>query len=236
MPDALNYREGHHPGCSCMCLTCLTTEKDPRQESPLSAWMGGATEKDWPRRPSDCQLQDNWKKTDRAITPAEEEVSVPGQLAPRGSLQAKQLHYLHTQLSLGQSCHREKNILHLCVKGRFGRFWLFVTLWTVSCQASRSEGVSRQEYCSVLAYTACHTLLEHSISCCCSSQPPWVLGAARTPTTQAATPPLHLPEADPSPYWGRPKPSGAASGGSPSGRSTYTGGNETTIETQGQCG
>ena len=108
MPDALNYREGHHPGCSCMCLTCLTTEKDPRQESPLSAWMGGATEKDWPRRPSDCQLQDNWKKTDRAITPAEEEVSVIGQLAPRGSLQAKQLHYLHTQLSLGQSCHREK--------------------------------------------------------------------------------------------------------------------------------
>ena len=141
----------------------------------------------------------------------------------------------HSTLT-GVELPQGKNIVHLCVKGHFGGFWLFVTLWTVSCQASRSEAVSRQEYCSVLAYTACHTLLEHSISCCLSSQPPWVLGAARTPETQAATPPLHLPEADPSPYWSRPKPSRAASGGSPSGRQTYTGGNETAIETQGHCG
>ena len=34
------------------------------------------------------------------------------------------------------------------------------------------EGVSRQEYWSVLASTGLHTLLEHYISCCPSCQPP----------------------------------------------------------------
>ena len=91
-----------------MCLTWQTTEKDPRQGIPLSAWTGGAMEKDWPKRPSDHQLQEAWKKTDRAITPATEAVCVPEHLVLPGSLQAKQLHHLHTQLSLGQRCHRQK--------------------------------------------------------------------------------------------------------------------------------
>ena len=64
--------------------------------------MGGAMEKDWPKRPSDCQLQEAWKKdSDRAITPAMEAVCVPEHLTPPGSLQAKQLHHLHAQLSRG---------------------------------------------------------------------------------------------------------------------------------------
>ena len=46
-----------------MCLTHQTTEKNPRQRSPLSAWTGRAKEKDCPKRPSDCQLQEAWKKT-----------------------------------------------------------------------------------------------------------------------------------------------------------------------------
>ena len=53
-----------------MCLTCWTTEKDPRQGSPLSslelsssAWMQGTKEKDWHKKPSDCQLQEAQKKT-----------------------------------------------------------------------------------------------------------------------------------------------------------------------------
>ena len=37
-----------------------------------------------------------------------EAVCVPAHLAPPGSPQAKQLHHLHAQLSLGQSCHRQK--------------------------------------------------------------------------------------------------------------------------------
>ena len=145
MPDALNYREGHHPGCSCMCLTCLTTEKDPRQESPLSAWMGGATEKDWPRRPSDCQLQDNWKKDWKSHNSCRGGSQCPWTTGttrvPASQAAALPSHSTLTGAELPQG----KNILHLCVKGRFGHFWLFVTLWTVSCQASWSEGVSRQE-------------------------------------------------------------------------------------------
>ena len=37
-----------------------------------------------------------------------------------------------------------------------------------------------------------HTLLEHCISCRPSRQPPWLLGAARTPAPQATAPPSHL--------------------------------------------
>ena len=66
--------------------------------------MGGATEKDGPKRPSYRQLQDS----DRAITPAAEAVHVPTHLVLPGSPQAKQLCHLHAQLSLGQSCHRQK--------------------------------------------------------------------------------------------------------------------------------
>ena len=46
-----------------MCLTCETMEKDPRQGSPLSAYTDGATEKDWPKKLSDRQLQEARKKT-----------------------------------------------------------------------------------------------------------------------------------------------------------------------------
>ena len=35
---------------------------------------------------------------------------------------------------------------------RFSHVWLFVTLWTVACEAPLSLGFSRQEYWSVLPY------------------------------------------------------------------------------------
>ena len=57
------YRVGPQPGGPSICLTPRTTEKDPRQGSPLSAWTGTAMEKDWPKRPSDSQLQEAWKRT-----------------------------------------------------------------------------------------------------------------------------------------------------------------------------
>ena len=41
-----------------MCLTHQTTEKDPGKESPLGARMAEAKEKDWPKRPTDHQLQE----------------------------------------------------------------------------------------------------------------------------------------------------------------------------------
>ena len=96
----------------------------------------------------------------------------PAHLALPGSPPAKQLYLLQAQLSLGQSCHRQKKVLSLCRQGRFGCVQLFATLWTVACQASLSGGLSRQEHWNVLANTGCHTLLEHYISCCPSRQLP----------------------------------------------------------------
>ena len=84
-PDALNYRVGPHPGRPFKCLMRQTTEKDPKRGSPLSAWMGGTMEKDWPKRPSDRQLQKAWKKTDKALRPAAEAVLILAQLVPPGS-------------------------------------------------------------------------------------------------------------------------------------------------------
>ena len=52
-----------------------------------------------------------------AMTPGAEAVRVPAHLAPPGSLQAKQLRPLHIQLSLGQSCHRQK-VLHVRAQDR----------------------------------------------------------------------------------------------------------------------
>ena len=61
-PNALNYRVGPQPGGPLYVPDALKTEKDPRQGSPLSAWMDGAMEKDQPKRPSDCQLQEAQKR------------------------------------------------------------------------------------------------------------------------------------------------------------------------------
>ena len=74
-PDAQNYRVGH-PGCSFKWLMCQTQSRTPawapiyvpdilnnREGPQASAWTGRAPEKDWPKRPSDHQLQEAWKKT-----------------------------------------------------------------------------------------------------------------------------------------------------------------------------
>ena len=73
--------------------------------------MGGALEKDWLERPSDRQLREARERSlVRAITSALEAVRVSAHLVLPGSPQARQLHYCHAQLSLGQSCHRQKNL------------------------------------------------------------------------------------------------------------------------------
>ena len=81
------------------------------------------------------------KDSDRAITPAMEAVCVPAHLALPGSPQAKQLHHLHTQLSLGQSCRREKTLVSMCT----GLLWSCPTLCDpVDCGSARllSQGDS----------------------------------------------------------------------------------------------
>ena len=85
------YRKGPQPRGPSMCLMHRTTEKDPRQGSPLSAGMGGATEK---------------TLTGPEVLPRRRSVSL--NTWPPGAPQAKQLLHLHAQLSLGQGCHRPK--------------------------------------------------------------------------------------------------------------------------------
>ena len=119
-----------------------------------------------------------WKEdSDRAITSVVETVRVPAHLVPPGFPQAKQLPHLHAQLSLGQSCHRQKSLVSIGEQHHFGSVQLFATLYTVACQASLSGGggggrFSRQEYWSTLANAGCHTLLERHISCFPSCQVP----------------------------------------------------------------
>ena len=121
-----------------------------------------------------------------------EAVCVPAHLVVSGCPRPKQLFRLHTQLSLGHKCHRQKKGLCLCIWGRFSHIQLFAALCTVACQASLSVGFSRQKYWSVLANTGCHNLLEHYISCCPSCQFPWVPGAVRVPVIQVTASPPHL--------------------------------------------
>ena len=78
--------------------------------------MGRATEKHWPKRPSDCQLQEARKKTLIGPYSWGRGSLCPCTLCTAGSLQAKQLPHLHAQLSLGQSCHRQKkkSCIYVC--------------------------------------------------------------------------------------------------------------------------
>ena len=168
-------------------------KKGPRQGNALSAWIEEASEKDWPKRPSDRQPQEAWKKTPighksccrgspcpctlgTARVPASQEAVPPSCSTLTGAemTQAK------------TSCICVRRVASLVSDSlQSYRLWPARLL----CQG---EGFSRQEYWSVLANTGCHTLLEHYISCCPSHQSPWVPGAARTPATQAAAPPPHL--------------------------------------------
>ena len=83
------------------------------------------------------------------------------------SPQAKHLCHLHTQLSLGQSCHRQKkNLASICA----GSLWSYPTLCNpVDCglPGFSARGVLQARILEpILTNTGCHTLLKHFISCC----------------------------------------------------------------------
>ena len=160
-------------------------------------------EKDWPKRPSEHQIQEAGKKdNDRAITPVVEAVRVLVHSTSPGSLQAKQLCHLHAQLSLEQSCNRRKRccVYTYRVASVVSYSLQPCRLWPARFLCQRG-GFFRQEYWSVLANTGCHAVLEHYIFWCPSYQLPCVPGAARTPVTQATAPHPHLAftGTDPSP-------------------------------------
>ena len=69
--------------------------------------MGGATEKTGQTGFLITSYQ-RFKDSERAITSAAEAVRVSPHVVPPGSLQAKQLHHLHAQLSLGRAATGKK--------------------------------------------------------------------------------------------------------------------------------
>ena len=157
-----------------------------------------------------------------------ETVCVPEHLELRGSPQANQLNYLHTQLLLGQSCHRQKSLPSMYT----GLLPQCLTLFfPVDCGlpgfSIREWEFSRQEYRNILANTGFHTLLEVYISCCPSHQLPGYLVLPE---------PLQPKQLDLFHTWPsqeQTKFSREASGTNPSGQPTCTGENKTTIEPRG---
>ena len=143
---------------------------------------------------------------------------------------SQQLHHIDAQLSLRQSCHRQKIFCiyaHRVASVEFNslrpcRLWPAMLL----CQG---KGFCRQEYWSLLATTSFHTLLEHYISYYPSCQPPSTWGC------QNPCDPSSCTTSTPGPHRGKPKSSKAASGENPSGQPTYRGVNKTTTKNQGQC-
>ena len=150
-------------------------------------------EKDWPKRPPIASNKRLEKRLWLGHNSCGGGSPCPYTLGTTRVPTSRELHHLHAQFSLGQSCHRQK-MPSICVH----RVASVVSnsLWPCRLCPARlicHEGrVSRQEYWSVVANTGFHTLLDHYISCCPSCQLPWVPGAARTPATWAAAPPPHL--------------------------------------------
>ena len=118
------------------------------------------------------------KDSERAITPAAEAACVPGHLGPPGSPQAKQLHYLHAQISLGQNCHGQKiscfcmprvtSVVPVQCPGSLCPCRLQPA--RLLCQGGVFPGKNTGAYWPIS--TGCHTLLGHYIPCCLSRQLP----------------------------------------------------------------
>ena len=155
MPDTWKHRGGPRPG------------------SPQSAWVGEATEKDWPKRPSDCQLPEARKRTLKGPELLWQRRFVP----------------LHTWRCHG--LHKPSSCATFTLNSHWGRAATgkqkcLTSLHTGSLQPCPTRcnprdcglpgfsvrGVLQEEYWSILANTGCHTLPEHHISCLPSRQHP----------------------------------------------------------------
>ena len=154
-----------------------------------------------------------------------EALRVPAYLVPPGSPQAKQLCHLHAQLSLGQSCHRQKKSLASMCTGSLRSCPTLCDPVDCGLPGFSVGGFSRQEYWSVLANTGCHILPEHFISYYCNPHPPEYL------VLPEPLRPKQLHHLD---TWPSQEQTQVLQGGLRS-KPTCRGGNKITTETQRQC-
>ena len=138
-----------------------------------------------------------------------EAVHVPAHLVPPGSPQAKQLHYLHSQLSLGQSCHRQK-VLCLCAQGHFGQVQLCDPVDCGLPGFSVREGVLQA---SILKCSSQYWLPYPSRAL--DFLLPWPPTPLSTWCCQNLCDPSSCTTSAPGPHRGKPKSSRAASGTTP---------------------
>ena len=113
MPDTQIYRIGPQPRGPLYVPDM--PKKGPQAREPSKCLNGQSYGESLTKQAFWSPATGGWEKdSDRAITPAVEAVHVPAHLASPVTLQAKQLHHLHTQLSLGQSSHRQKSLESMC--------------------------------------------------------------------------------------------------------------------------
>ena len=161
-----------------------------------------------------------------------EAVRVPAHLVPPWSPKAKWLHHLHAQLSLGQSCHRQKKsyvYVHRVTSVMSDSLWR-CRLWPARLLC-HGRGFSRAR------------ILECIDQCwlsCTSRALYFLLHYPPTPLStwccQNLSDPSSCTISTAGPHRGKPKSSRAASGANSNGWPTCRGGNKITAETQGQCG
>ena len=176
-----------------MCLTCWTTEKDPRQGSPQSAWMSRAMEKTG----QTGFLITSYKRLKKRLWEGHNSYGGGSQCpctlgAARVPTSQAAVPPSHSTLAGAELPQANKSCVYvLRVASVMSNSLWHCRLWLARLLCQGGE-FSRQEHWSVLANAGCHPLLEHYMSCCPRCQLPWVTGAARAPVTQAAAPPPHL--------------------------------------------
>ena len=189
--------------------------------------MGRTTEKEWAKRPSDHQLQEAEKKkdSDRTLTPEAEAVHVPAHLVLPGSPQAKQMHHLHAQLSLEESCHRQKCLAPV----HTGLLWWYPTLCDPVDCGMPDFFVRRVLQARILERTGQY--LFPYLSRVLYFLLPYLLSPLRTWCCQNPCNPSSCTNSTPGPHRDKPKFSREVSGANPSGPPKCRGGTNTTIET-----
>ena len=145
-------------------------------------------------------------------------------------LKAKNLYHLHSQTSLGQSCHSGKNFfspMHV------GSLKSCPTLCNPVNSGLPGFSVRRVLQARILECTGQNWLPYHSRTLYFllpSPQAPLSTWCCQNPCN-----PISCTTSTRGPHGGSPKCSRAASGANPNGWPTCRGRNKTTIETQGHC-
>ena len=193
--------------------------------------MGGATEKDWLKRPSDHQLQEAQKKTERTVTPVVEAVCVPAHLALPGPCKPNGYTTFTLNSHWGGAATGKKK--KSCIYAHRVTLVMSNCLWPVDC------GLPGFSVRGVLQARMLESIGQYWLPCP-SRALYFLLPSLPTPLStwccQNPCDPSSRTTSTPDPHRGRPKFSRAASGANPSGQPTCRGGNKITIETQGQCG